>query len=131
MNEQTVRQFQTTLQESGPGLSPKQPVWRMKVTAISVGGNTQLYTCVTCNYAGTVVGTRSYTVFSNQPHVVGDVIFVFQPGGGTGQTSGGRDVTLSELVASGSLPAPTQRYQVYTPIDDSLVPIWTDARFSS
>jgi len=30
-----------------------------------------------------------------------------------------------------ALPAPTQRYQVYTPVDDTLVPIWTYPRFSS
>jgi hypothetical protein len=28
-----------------------------------------------------------------------------------------------------SIPAPTARYQVYTPLDDTLVPIWTTLRF--
>jgi len=30
-----------------------------------------------------------------------------------------------------TIPPPTQRYQVYTPIDDTLKPIWTYPRFSS
>lgn len=130
MNEKTVRQFQTTAQEAGPGISSQYAIWRMKVTATNVGGNANLFTCVRCNYAGTVVGTVSYTVFSTTSHVVGDCINVAQPGGGTGQTKGSRDVTLAEVIGA-TIPAPTERYQVYTPIDDSLVPVWTDIRFSS
>jgi hypothetical protein len=40
--------------------------------------------------------------------------------------------TLGFVIQSSSpIPAPTQKYQVYTPIDDTLVPIWTTARFSA
>ncbi|MDB5295301.1 MAG: hypothetical protein JWO31_1284 [Phycisphaerales bacterium] len=33
------------------------------------------------------------------------------------------------IVTGSSLPAPTAKYQVYTPIDDTLVPVWTGIRF--
>jgi len=42
--------------------------------------------------------------------------------------SGGGSVNIS---STSTIPKPTQRYQVYTPIDDTLKPIWTYPRFSS
>lgn len=33
------------------------------------------------------------------------------------------------IVSGGGIPAPTAKYQVFTPIDDTLKPIWTTARF--
>lgn len=35
-----------------------------------------------------------------------------------------------EIAGTGAgIPPPTKKYQVFTPIDDTLVPIWTSARF--
>lgn len=45
-----------------------------------------------------------------------------------GRTAGGGWI-VAFSGGGGSLPPPTQKYQVYTPIDDTLKPTWTTARF--
>jgi hypothetical protein len=46
-------------------------------------------------------------------------------------TATGEQWAVIKIDSSGSsLPAPTAKYQVYTPVDDSLVPVWTVMRFS-
>lgn len=46
------------------------------------------------------------------------------------QPSGAPHTLYWGIVRLGNLlPQPTDRYQVFTPIDDTLVPIWTTARF--
>jgi hypothetical protein len=55
----------------------------------------------------------------------GPVQLLFKEAGtGAGKWAVGR------FGGAGTIPAPTARYQVYTPVDDTLVPIWTAARFS-
>lgn len=44
-----------------------------------------------------------------------------------GRTEGGNEIFA--LIGGGGIPAPTEKYQVFTPIDDTLTPIWTTARF--
>ena len=74
------------------------PIWRMKVTATNVGGNPHLLTCVNCNYNGTVVGTIGFSVVQVRSHTVGDLIFAFRPGGGTGETKSSRDIWWMETI---------------------------------
>jgi hypothetical protein len=101
--------------------SPGQPdaLWRMKVTAVSPGGNSNLLTCRICDYTGTVVGTHDYTVRKQVTHVVGDLIFACRPGGGTGEIQSGATVTWHEVPGSSdSLPLGTGKYKVLMLIDD-------------
>jgi hypothetical protein len=108
-------------------------IWRMQIADTNsgtyYGTDANLAKCVLINSDGSL-GAKQYIVkvggMTGSPtHVVGDIINVCRPQGGT---YNGRPVVLAE-VAGMSLPKPTARYQVFTPIDDTLTPIWTSLRF--
>src|SRR5687768_1806537 len=102
------------------------PVVRVQVTAVDPNGNTTLL--LVRRYDGVAMTGAAFPIAKTENHAVGDETYVYQPVGGVegdptydppGSEAAG-PVTWQE-VGGGSIPPPTQKYQVYTPVDESLV----------
>jgi hypothetical protein len=117
-----------------------RPLWRFRVTeTITAAGGPDgtLYVVKARTYKGgdgfdaTQQGPRDYIIALLSFKDVGKIFFAAKVEGGVNAQYVGKPVFWIEIAGGASIPKPTERYQVYTPIDDTLVPIWTDLRFAN
>lgn len=104
------------------GILPGALLYRMRVKESPFAQNPMLMRCRMWN--GTVEGAQDYIVATGRVATFGSEVLVTTVIGGTSHKHGGREVVYRDLGGT-VLPSPTKLYQVYTPIDATLVPIWT------
>jgi hypothetical protein len=135
--------LRTNPQSSAGTEAIPRPLWRFRVTELITPATpaqpdgfyylvkARTYKGNDSGFDATQQGPKDYIVALLTSKPVGKVFHAAKVEGGLGSaaTNAGKPVFWVEVGGGEPLPKPTQRYQVYTPIDDTLIPIWTDIRF--